>query len=182
MRHRHLSTLTLALGIAVLLDVLRVWLPSVITLFGRAAETPAELLGAFALGWFLLALAAATLVRRVGPGPVGLAAAGVLAVARLALTAQPGGPAQLWSACAGRAAGLVWLAAIAASVPRPVAGLTLGLAGNAVGHALLGTEDLVARRCARLGQGALLVLAFWPPRWRYGGSGPPFRYPRRGAD
>ena len=72
MRHRHLSTLTLALGIAVLLDVLRVWLPSVITLFGRAAETPAELLGAFALGWFLLALAAPALVRRTGAAPVGL--------------------------------------------------------------------------------------------------------------
>ncbi|NED58390.1 endonuclease, partial [Micromonospora aurantiaca] len=145
MRHRHLSTLALALGIAILLDVLRVWLPSIITLFGQAAETPAELLGAFALGWFLLALAAPTLVRRMGAGPVGLVAAGVLVVARLALTAQPGGPAQLWLACAGLLAGLVWLAAIAASVPRPVAGLALGLAGNAVGHALLGTEDLVWR-------------------------------------
>ncbi|MFD6696501.1 endonuclease/exonuclease/phosphatase family protein [Micromonospora aurantiaca (nom. illeg.)] len=161
MRHRHLSILTLALGIAVLLDVLRVWLPSVITLFGRAAETPAELLGAFALGWFLLALAAPTLVRRVGAAPVGLAAAGVLAVARLALTAQPGGPAQLWLACAGLFAGLVWLAAVAASVPRPVAGLALGLAGNAVGHALLGTEDLVWRGgVLAWSLSALLVLAF----------------------
>ncbi|WP_431942160.1 endonuclease/exonuclease/phosphatase family protein [Micromonospora marina] len=161
MRHRHLSTLTLALGVAVLLDVLRVWLPSVITLFGRAAETPAELLGAFALGWFLLALAAPTLVRRVGAAPVGLVAAGVLAVARLVLTAQPGGPAQLWSACAGLLAGLIWLAAVAASVPRPVAGLALGLAGNAVGHALLGTEDLVWRGgVLAWGLSVLLVLAF----------------------
>ncbi|MEW2442126.1 endonuclease/exonuclease/phosphatase family protein [Micromonospora marina] len=161
MRHRHLSTLTLALGVAVLLDVLRVWLPSVITLFGRAAETPAELLGAFALGWFLLALAAPTLVRRVGAAPVGLVAAGVLAVARLALTAQPGGPAQLWSACAGLLAGLIWLAAVAAAVPRPVAGLALGLAGNAAGHALLGTEDLVWRGgVLAWGLSVLLVLAF----------------------
>lgn len=161
MRHRHLSTLTLALGIAVLLDVLRVWLPSVITLFGRAAETPAELLGAFALGWFLLALAAPALVRRTGAAPVGLVAAVVLAAARLALTAQPGGPAQLWLACAGLLAGLVWLAATAASVPRPVAGLALGMAGNAVGHALLGTEDLVWRG-GMLGWSlsALLVPAF----------------------
>ncbi|MEV0002047.1 endonuclease/exonuclease/phosphatase family protein [Micromonospora sp. NPDC050980] len=145
MRHRHLCTLTLALGVTVLLDVLRVWLPSVITLFGRAAETPAELLGAFALGWFVLALAAPTLVRRLGARPVGLAAAGVLAAARLALTAGPGGAAQLWLACAGLLAGLVWLAATAASVDRPVPGLALGLAGNAVGHALLGTEDLIWR-------------------------------------
>ncbi|SCG62750.1 endonuclease/exonuclease/phosphatase family protein [Micromonospora humi] len=145
MRHRHLSTLTLALGVAVLLDVLRVWLPSVITLFGRAAETPAELLGAFALGWFVLALGAPALVRRLGARPVGLAAAGVLAAVRLALTAAPGGPTQLWLACAGLLAGLVWLASVAASVDRPVPGLALGLAGNAVGHALLGTEDLVWR-------------------------------------
>ncbi|MEH0950508.1 endonuclease/exonuclease/phosphatase family protein [Micromonospora sp. CPCC 205554] len=161
MRHRHLSTLALALGIAILLDVLRVWLPSIITLFGQAAETPAELLGAFALGWFLLALAAPTLVRRIGAGPVGLVAAGVLAVARLALAAQPGGPAQLWLACAGLLAGLVWLAAVAASVPRPVAGLALGLAGNAVGHALLATEDLVWRGgVLAWSLSALLVAAF----------------------
>ncbi|WBC14454.1 endonuclease/exonuclease/phosphatase family protein [Micromonospora sp. WMMA1998] len=145
MRHRHLCTLALALGVTVLLDVLRVWLPSVITLFGRAAETPAELLGAFALGWFVLALAAPGLVRRLGVRPVGLAAAGVLAAVRLLLTAGPGGTAQLWLACAGLLAGLVWLAATAAFVDRPVAGLALGLAGNAVGHALLGTEDLVWR-------------------------------------
>ncbi|MEU7573159.1 endonuclease/exonuclease/phosphatase family protein [Micromonospora sp. NPDC049240] len=145
MRHRHLSTVALALGVAVFLDVLRVWLPSVITLFGRAAETPAELLGAFALGWFLLALAAPTVVRRLGARPVGLAAAGVLAAARLALTAAPGGGAQLWLACAGLLAGLTWLAATAARVDRPVPGLALGLAGAAAGHALLGTEDLVWR-------------------------------------
>ncbi|WP_405092811.1 endonuclease/exonuclease/phosphatase family protein [Micromonospora sp. NBC_01392] len=145
MRHRHLSTVALALGVAVFLDILRVWLPSVITLFGRAAETPAELLGAFALGWFLLALAAPTVVRRLGARPVGLAAAGVLAAARLALTAAPGGDAQLWLACAGLLAGLTWLAATAARVDRPVPGLALGLAGAAAGHALLGTEDLVWR-------------------------------------
>ncbi|MFI7430563.1 endonuclease/exonuclease/phosphatase family protein [Micromonospora sp. NPDC049836] len=145
MRHRHLPTAALALGVAVLLDVLRVWLPSIITIFGRAAETPAELLGAFALGWFVLALAAPVLVRRLGAGPVGLVAAGVLAATRLALTAAPGGRIQLWLACAGLLAGLVWLAATAATAVRPVPGLAFGLAGAAVGHALLGTEDLVWR-------------------------------------
>ncbi|PSK63934.1 hypothetical protein B0E53_04116 [Micromonospora sp. MH33] len=78
MRHRHLPTVALALGVVVLLDVLRVWLPSIITIFGRAAETPAELLGAFALGWFVLALAAPVLVRRLGARPVRLVAAGLL--------------------------------------------------------------------------------------------------------
>ncbi|MFC0028459.1 endonuclease/exonuclease/phosphatase family protein [Micromonospora chaiyaphumensis] len=161
MRHRHLRTAALALGVVVLLDVLRVWLPSIITIFGRAAETPAELLGAFALGWFVLALAAPVLVRRLGPRPVGVVAAGVLAAARLALTAAPGGRSQLWLACAGLLAGLVWLAATAATVARPVPGLAFGLAGAAVGHALLGTEDLVWRGGA-LGWAlsVLLVLAF----------------------
>ncbi|MEU9823872.1 endonuclease/exonuclease/phosphatase family protein [Micromonospora chersina] len=145
MRHRHLPTVALALGVVVLLDVLRVWLPSIITIFGQAAETPAELLGAFALGWFVLALAAPVLVRRLGARPVRLAAAGLLAASRLALTAAPGGRAQLWLACAGLLAGLVWLAATAATVVRPVPGLAFGLAGAAVGHALLGTADLVWR-------------------------------------
>ncbi|MFG3601829.1 endonuclease/exonuclease/phosphatase family protein [Micromonospora chersina] len=145
MRHRHLPTVALALGVAVLLDVLRVWLPSIITIFGQAAETPAELLGAFALGWFVLALTAPVLVRRLGARPARLAAAGLLAVTRLALTATPGGRVQLWLACAGLLSGLVWLAATAATVARPVPGLAAGLAGAAVGHALLGTEDLVWR-------------------------------------
>ncbi|MEU0150781.1 endonuclease/exonuclease/phosphatase family protein [Micromonospora fulviviridis] len=157
MRHRHLPAVALALGAVVLLDVLRVWLPSIITVFGRAAETPAELLGAFALGWFVLALAAPVLVRRLGARPVRLVAAGLLAAARLALTAAPGGRVQLWLACAG----LVWLAATAATVVRPVPGLAFGLAGAAVGHALLGTEDLVWRGGV-LGWtvSVLLVLAF----------------------
>ncbi|PWR11058.1 endonuclease [Micromonospora sicca] len=145
MRHRHLTTAMLALGVMLLLDVLRVWLPSIITIFGQAAATPAELLGAFAVSWFLLALAAPALVRRLGARPVGLVAAGALAGARLALTAAPGGRLQLWLACAGLLAGLVWLAATAAVVARPVPGLALGLVVAAVGHALLGTEDLVWR-------------------------------------
>ncbi|GAA4580736.1 hypothetical protein GCM10023176_60700 [Micromonospora coerulea] len=145
MRHRHRTTAAFALGVVLLLDVLRVWLPSIITIFGQAAATPAELLGAFAVGWFVLALAAPALVRRLGARPVGLFAAGALAGARLALTAAPGGRLQLWLACAGLLAGLVWLAATAAAVTRPVPGLALGLAANAVGHALLGTEDLVWR-------------------------------------
>ncbi|MFG1954612.1 hypothetical protein [Micromonospora sp. NPDC048830] len=97
MRHRHLDTATLALGVVVLTDVLRVFLPSVITVFGQAAATPAALLGAYALGWFL---AAPALVRRIGARPVAAVAAVALAAARLALTAAPGGRTQLWLAAA----------------------------------------------------------------------------------
>ncbi|MEK8107649.1 hypothetical protein NKG94_26060 [Micromonospora sp. M12] len=66
MRYRQLTTGTLALGVILLIDVLRVWLPGIITIFGQAASTPAELMGAFALGWFVLALGAPAVVRRVG--------------------------------------------------------------------------------------------------------------------
>lgn len=145
MRYRHLTTAALALGLVVLTDVLRVWLPSIITIFGQAASTPAELMGAFALGWFLLALAAPPLVRRIGVRRVTLAAAVLLAGIRLALTAAPGGRAQLWLATAALLAGLLWLAGVAAGTPRPVPGLALGLALAAVGHALLDTYDLVWR-------------------------------------
>ncbi|GIJ20064.1 endonuclease/exonuclease/phosphatase family protein [Micromonospora lutea] len=140
---RRLGTAVLALGLVVLTDVLRVFLPSVITIFGQAASTPAELLGAFALGWFVLALAAPPLVARVGADLVGVAAVLVLGVARLALTAAPGGQTQLWLASAGLLAGLVWLAATAVRIAHPVPGLVLGLTASALSHALFGTYDLV---------------------------------------
>ncbi|MEV5764606.1 endonuclease/exonuclease/phosphatase family protein [Micromonospora sp. NPDC052213] len=142
MRYRHRTTLTLALGVVLLVDVLRVFLPAVITIFGQAASTPAELLGAFALGWFVLALAAPALVRRVGARPVTLVAAVLLVAARLAVTGQPGGRLQLWLATAGLLAGLVWLAGVAAATDRPVPGLALGLALGAILHTALDTYRL----------------------------------------
>ncbi|MEV0212363.1 hypothetical protein [Micromonospora sp. NPDC050695] len=145
MRYRQLASASLALGVLLLIDVLRVWLPGIITIFGQAASTPAELMGAFALGWFVLALGAPAVVRRVGARPVTVAAAVVLAGARLALTATPGGRAQLWLATAGLLAGLVWLVGVAAGTDRPVPGLALGLAVNAAVHAVLDTVDLVWR-------------------------------------
>ncbi|MEH1169198.1 endonuclease/exonuclease/phosphatase family protein [Micromonospora sp. CPCC 205539] len=145
MRHRLLTTGSLALGVLLLIDVLRVWLPGIITIFGQAASTPAELMGAFALGWFVLALAAPALIRWVGARPVTIVAAVLLAAARLALTAAPGGRPQLWLATAGLFAGLVWLVGTAAGTDQPVPGLALGLTVNAAGHALLDTYDLVWR-------------------------------------
>ncbi|MFF0173761.1 endonuclease/exonuclease/phosphatase family protein [Micromonospora profundi] len=145
MRYRQLTTGSLALGVILLIDVLRVWLPGIITIFGQAASTPAELMGAFALGWFVLAAAAPALVRRVGARPVTVTAAVLLAAARLALTATPGGRVQLWLATAGLLAGLVWLVGVAGGIDRPVPGLALGLAVNAALHALLDTYDLAWR-------------------------------------
>ncbi|MEW1586773.1 endonuclease/exonuclease/phosphatase family protein [Micromonospora vinacea] len=145
MRYRQLTTGTLALGVLLLVDVLRVWLPGIITIFGQAASTPAELMGAFALGWFVLAMGAPAVVRRIGARPVTVVAAVALAVARLALTAAPGGRTQLWLATAGLLAGLVWLVGVAADTDRPVPGLALGFAVNAAVHAVLDTVDLVWR-------------------------------------
>ncbi|MEH1014519.1 endonuclease/exonuclease/phosphatase family protein [Micromonospora sp. CPCC 206060] len=145
MRHPRTATAATCLGVLLLVDVLRVWLPTIITIFGQAASTPAELMGAFALGWFLLPLAAPALIRRVGTRKVALAGALGLAGSRLTLTAAPGGQMQLYLASAGLLAGLVWLAAGAASGVRPRSGLVLGLALGAVGHTMLDTYDLVWR-------------------------------------
>ena len=43
---------------ALLTDVLRVFLPSLLTVFGDAGSTPAVRLGAFAALWFVLGLVA----------------------------------------------------------------------------------------------------------------------------
>jgi endonuclease/exonuclease/phosphatase family metal-dependent hydrolase len=149
-----LDTVSVALGTVLLVDVLRVLLPSVITIFGQAAETPAELLGAFALVWFVLPLGAPALARRVGPARVLAGAALLLAAARLVLQVAAGGPVQLWTAAVGVTAGLVWLAQVAARGTRAdVRGLVLGLALGTVLHGTLGGEDLVWR------SGVLPVLA-----------------------
>src|SRR3954453_17072294 len=83
------TDLGLAAGILLLLDVLRVWLPSIITIFGPAASTPAELMGAFALAWFVAGVAAVPAIRfaapRFGPRRLTLVAASILALGRLAL-------------------------------------------------------------------------------------------------
>jgi endonuclease/exonuclease/phosphatase family metal-dependent hydrolase len=143
---RRAGGLSVALGTVLLVDVLRVFLPSVITIFGRAAETPAELLGAFGLLWFVLPLGAPLLARRVGSGRVLLAAALVLAAARLVLQVAGGGRPQLWTAAVGLTAGLVWLGQVATRGTRAdLRGLVLGLALGTVLHGTLGAEELVWR-------------------------------------
>src|SRR4051794_15836045 len=136
------TDLATAAGILLLLDVLRVWLPSIITIFGQAASTPAELMGAFALAWFIAGVAAAALADRLGPRRVALAAAVLLAVARLALVFVHGGQAQLYTASAGLLAGLAWLAATAAGGAAVSLGVSVGLVAAALEHAALGTVDL----------------------------------------
>ncbi|MDG4823516.1 endonuclease/exonuclease/phosphatase family protein [Asanoa sp. WMMD1127] len=145
MRRPFLTTAAIALGIVLLTDVLRVWLPSIITIFGQAASTPAELMGGFALLWFVGAIAVVPLLRPLGPRGVALAAGVALAGCRLGLLATNGGQAQLYVASAGLLAGLVWLAAVAVTGPTPVPGLVSGLAVGTALHAAVGTFDLTWR-------------------------------------
>jgi endonuclease/exonuclease/phosphatase family metal-dependent hydrolase len=135
----------LAAGVLLLIDVLRVWLPSIITIFGQAASTPAELLGAFGLAWFLAGFAAPPLARTVGPRRVAAVAAIALAVLRAALLVVHGGQPQLYLASVGLLAGITWLAATAESGERVSPGVPAGIAAAAVQHAVLGTVDLTWR-------------------------------------
>jgi len=144
MRHTHdviRRVVVPALGILLLVDVLRVFLPSIITIFGQAASTPAELMGAFALAWFLAGLAAPPLVRRYPAVTVG--AAVLLAAARTALMIVHGGQPQLYVAAAGTLAGIVLLCGSTGAGLVP--GVPLGLVLAAAQHAALGTLDLTWR-------------------------------------
>ncbi|WP_031164144.1 endonuclease/exonuclease/phosphatase family protein [Streptosporangium roseum] len=137
-----------ALGVVVLIDVLRVFLPSLITLFGRAGSTPAEMMGLYAVSWFVVAFLTVPLARSVPPRRVALGAGLLLLLARLALQPTSGGEVQLYLASAGLLAGLVWLTATAMSArdARPaMAGVITGLATSTVIHAALDGIDLMWR-------------------------------------
>ncbi|MET7422844.1 endonuclease/exonuclease/phosphatase family protein [Dactylosporangium sp. NPDC005555] len=134
--------LSTAAGILLLVDLLRVWLPSIITIFGQAASTPAELMGAFALLWFVLPFAVVPLAARWDARKVAFAGAAGLAAARFALLFVHGGQPQLYVASAGLLAGLSWLAATAVRGGPASTGVPLGLAAAALQHAALRTVDL----------------------------------------
>nr|BFE80925.1 hypothetical protein GCM10020093_035260 [Planobispora longispora] len=140
--------LDVTLGMVVLADVLRVFLPSLITLFGRAGSTPAELMGLYALSWFAAAFLAVPLARLVPAHRIALGAGVLLLSARAALQLTGGGAPQLYVASAGLLAGLVWLVATAmtAGDARPaLAGVAAGLAASTVIHAALDGVDLMWR-------------------------------------
>ncbi|WP_424535287.1 endonuclease/exonuclease/phosphatase family protein [Sphaerisporangium viridialbum] len=142
-----IAVIALALGVLLLTDVLRVFLPSLITLFGRAGDTPPEQMGMYAALRFVLPLAAAPLSRLVSPRLVVLGGAILLAADRLLLQATDGGSAQLYVASAGVSFGLVFLYGCALTSPRTIvpAGLAAGLAASAIVHLALGQLDLVWR-------------------------------------
>ena len=138
----------LAAGIVLLVGILRVYQPSLITIFGQAGGTPAEYLGGYAVVWFLIALAAVPLARRIPAGRVALVAGLALVVLRLALSFVDGGNPQLHLATAALLAALVWLTASAMTGTDPRAAMVAivtGLAVSTAVHALLDGVDIAWR-------------------------------------
>ncbi|GIH60054.1 endonuclease/exonuclease/phosphatase family protein [Microbispora siamensis] len=137
----------LVAGVALLFDVVRVFLPSLITLYGRAGETDPASMGLYAALWFVLPFAAVPAARLTSPRVVTMAGAVALVAARLGLQAADGGTPQLLLASAGVTAGLVFLYGCARTtagtwVP---AGLIGGLAASSIVHLALDRVDLVWR-------------------------------------
>ncbi|GAB3141967.1 endonuclease/exonuclease/phosphatase family protein [Microbispora hainanensis] len=137
----------LVTGVVLLIDVMRVFLPSLITLYGRAGETAPADMGMYAALWFVLPFAAVPAARLASPRIVRAVGAVALVAARLCLQAADGGTPQLLLASAGVTAGLVFLYGCArttagAWVP---AGLIGGLAGSSILHLALDRVDLVWR-------------------------------------
>ncbi|WP_239068092.1 endonuclease/exonuclease/phosphatase family protein [Actinomadura bangladeshensis] len=136
------------LGVVVLADVVHVFLPSLITLVGKAGETPAEVMGAYALVWFVAAFLTVPLARFVPGSWLVAGGGGLLVAARLVLQGTDGGDAQLYAASAGLLGGLVWLTATALTVrdAAPVmTGFAGGLAAATALHAAIEGIDLVWR-------------------------------------
>ncbi len=79
------------LGVVVLADVLHVFLPSLITLVGSAGSTPAEVMGGYALSWFVAAFLTVPLARFAPAARLAVAGGVLLVAARIVLQLTDGG-------------------------------------------------------------------------------------------
>ncbi|MGN0065334.1 MAG: endonuclease/exonuclease/phosphatase family protein [Nocardioides sp.] len=151
----YVPVLAIAAAWWLLADHAAVWGPSLITIFGQASETPAELMGAFALGCVLASFPLA----RAARDPRGAwAVLAIALVARVVLGFAPGGQVQLWAASAGIAASLAWFATLVCVHGRRLApGLALGWLATSTVAALGGTWLPVWRPWA-FGIAALVAL------------------------
>ncbi len=138
----------LAAGTWLLLDLLRAWTPTLITIFGRAAETPPELIGGFALGCLAVPVLVVAVAGRFprAQRPIAAVALTVAVAARVALQFTEGGRPHLVVASVGVVAIVTWLALV---LPRhralAVTGVTVGIAVSVTTHAALGTWGAVWR-------------------------------------
>lgn len=142
-----LHTLALATLVWLLIELFRGWTPLLITVFGRAAETPPEVLGAFALGVTATPLVVLLVLGRrlVAVDTVVPVLLVVALIARLALPFLGGRPL-LVVATVGVVAAVLALSLAAGRAGRIlVPGLFTGVALAAVTHAALGTWAAVWR-------------------------------------
>lgn len=143
--HGRAATIATAAGGFVLLDSLRVWLPSLTTIYGSAGSTSPITLAAFALSWVVPVVLAVPLAGWRHGRWLPLAAACMAIAARVALQSGATGTAQLYASSVAVAAGFVWLmaAAVRGWPPRAVAlGLAWTLAATTLMQLATGGVDL----------------------------------------
>jgi endonuclease/exonuclease/phosphatase family metal-dependent hydrolase len=134
-----------ALGVVLLTDVFRVFLPSLSTIFASGSSAPTAQHAAFAGLWFALGLLALPAMRRVTPRTLAVVGALGLAICRLVLQGTDGGQVQLYGAALGVTAGVCWLVALAGCGLAGLAvavGVTSGIAAAVTLHVALRTADL----------------------------------------
>lgn len=145
-----------ALLTAVLLQVVRVWLPSLVLVPVPDGRVPGLVLTAVAAVCLALPVTAAGLLPVVRTARALLVTGGGLVLARLVLQLTDGGWPQLGAASVGTVAGALALVAWAVRTDGHTGRLALliGIVADAVTHLALGTLDLVWRQ----GAGGLLVV------------------------
>ena len=158
--------LAVAGGVWLLVDLWRVWTPSLITIFGQAASTPPEAIGGFAVGVMVLPLVLLLVLRRPLARHAALRWLLLLAAAARVVLMPLGGTPQLGVASAGVVVVVLWLCLATRGLGDVlVPGLFLGLLLSASTHAALGTFGAVWRHDAWgwlvLAVQVLLVLAAW---------------------
>lgn len=171
----------LAAGTWILLDLVRAWSPTLITIYGQAAATPPENIGAFALGCAALPLALVLLLRRspTASGRAVWVSLAVAVLARVMVQVGVGGYPHLVVASIGVVAAMTWLAlALHRHATTAVPGLVTGIALSVVTHAALGTWGAVWRTDAwgwslLVAQVALVVVAAVLARGVAAGDGLP---------
>ncbi|WP_067602219.1 endonuclease/exonuclease/phosphatase family protein [Nocardiopsis listeri] len=162
MRQGRLVTM---LGTVLLLDVLRIFLPSLITLFGQAGVTGPALMGAFALVWFLAPFPFVYLARWVPSLALALSSGGLLAVGRVVLQATEGGGPQLYLASSLVGLGVVGLVCTVmatvtdgrVSALGVMTGVVAGVAASTALHTVLDTVDPLWRDGAFVWIGVVLL-------------------------
>lgn len=179
-QRRRTAILATALGLALTLEVIRVWMASVVFVYGQAGQIPAYEMGAFAVLPFLVVLSGApALTRLLGAHRTVLVGGSILVGSRLGLQATDGGDAQLALATFAVLGGMLWLAAAGASVPSSGRsfglGIVLGFALDAMLRAITGHQGLVwLDGHATWVALAVLVLSFLGLSWRArAGAGEP---------